>query len=78
MSLIMDCRCKMHHASCVCRLQLSLLLRMVRPSRGWHTSALHLFLDDDIIGVARFIDAYLERMSTSAGPPVGDQASDQP
>lgn len=45
MSLIMDCRCKMHHALCVCRLQLSLLLRMVRPSRGWHTSALHLFLD---------------------------------
>ena len=31
-----------------------------------------------IIGVARFIDACLERVSTSAGPPVGDQASDQP
>ena len=33
---------------------------------------------DDIIGVARFIDACLERVYTSAGPPVGDQASDQP
>ena len=33
---------------------------------------------DDIIGVARFIDACLERVSTSAGPPVGDQASDEP
>ena len=27
---------------------------------------------------ARFIDACLERVYTSAGPPVGDQASDQP
>ena len=33
---------------------------------------------DDIIGVARFIDARLERVYTSTGPPVGDQASDQP
>ena len=33
---------------------------------------------DDIIGVARFVDACLERVSASAGPPVGDQASDQP
>ena len=33
---------------------------------------------DDIIGVALFIDACLERVYTSAGPPVGDQASDQP
>ena len=41
--------------------------------------AMLLFMwQDDIIGVARFIDACLERMSTSAGPPVGDQASDQP
>ena len=31
---------------------------------------------DDIIGVARFIDVCLERVSTSAGPPMGDQASD--
>ena len=38
-----------------------------------------LFLwQDDIIGVARFLDACLERVYTSAGPPVGDQASDQP
>ena len=41
--------------------------------------AMLLFMwQDDIIGVARFIDACLERVSTSAGPPVGDQASDQP
>ena len=41
--------------------------------------AMILFMwQDDIIGVARFIDACLERVSTSAGPPVGDQASDQP
>ena len=33
---------------------------------------------DDIIGVARFIDACLERVHTSAGPPVENQASDQP
>ena len=33
---------------------------------------------DDIIGVARFIDACLERVYTLAGPPVEDQASDQP
>ena len=33
---------------------------------------------DDITGVARFIDACLERVYTSDGPPVGDQASDQP
>ena len=33
---------------------------------------------DDIIGVARFIDACLERVYTSTGPPVEDQASDQP
>ena len=33
---------------------------------------------DDIICVARFIDECLERVSTSAGPPVGDHASDQP
>ena len=41
--------------------------------------AMILFMwQDDIIGVARFIDACLERVYTSAGPPVGDQASDQP
>ena len=41
--------------------------------------AMLLFMwQDDIIGVARFIDACLERMYTSAGPPVGGQASDQP
>ena len=33
---------------------------------------------DDIIGVALLIDACSERVYTSAGPPVGDQASDQP
>ena len=33
---------------------------------------------DDIIGVARFIDACLERVYTSPGPSVGDQASDPP
>ena len=41
--------------------------------------AMILFMwQDDIIGVARFIDACLERVSTSTGPPVEDQASDQP
>ena len=41
--------------------------------------AMILFMwQDDIIGVARFIDACLERVYTSAGPPMGDQASDQP
>ena len=33
---------------------------------------------DDIIVVARYIDACIERVYTSAGPPVRDQASDQP
>ena len=33
---------------------------------------------DDIIGVARFIDACLERVYPSTGPPMEDQASDQP
>ena len=32
----------------------------------------------DIIGVARFMDACVERVYTSADPPLGDQASDQP
>ena len=41
--------------------------------------AMILFMwQDDIIGVARFIDACLERVYTSAGPLVGDQASEQP
>ena len=44
-----------------------------------HGDAMILFMwQDDIIGVARFIDACLERVYTSAGPPVEDQASDQP
>ena len=33
---------------------------------------------DDIIDVAQYIDACLEKVYASAGPPVGDQASDQP
>jgi hypothetical protein len=33
---------------------------------------------DDVIGVAQFVDACLGRVYTSAGPLVGDQASDQP
>ena len=33
---------------------------------------------DDIIGVARFIDACLKIVYTSAGPPVGDHAFDHP
>ena len=41
--------------------------------------AVILFMwQDDIIGVARFIDACLHNVFTSAGPPVGEQASDQP
>ena len=32
---------------------------------------------DDIAGVARSIDACLEGVYTSVGPPVGDQAFDQ-
>ena len=52
-------------------------------SAAWNAApqgdAMILFMwQDDIIGVARFIDACLERVYTSAGPPVGDQASDQP
>ena len=44
-----------------------------------HGDAMILFMwQDDIIGVARFIDACLERVCTSAGPPVEDKASDQP
>ena len=47
-----------------------------------HDHAMILFIRqdviDDIIGVARFIDACLERVYTSDGPPVGDHASDQP
>ena len=44
-------------------------------------SVVHLILfmwQDDSIGVARFIDASLERLYSPAGPPVGDQAADQP
>ena len=37
-----------------------------------------LMWQDDMIGVARFIDTCLKKVYTSAGPPVGDQASDQP
>lgn len=37
------------------------------------SSAAHTLM----IGVARFVDACLKRLYTSAGPPVGDQASDQ-
>ena len=33
---------------------------------------------DDIIDVAQFIDAGLQKVHTLAGSPVGDQASDQP
>ena len=41
--------------------------------------AMILFMwQDDITGLARFFDACLERVSTSAGPPVVDRASDQP
>ena len=41
--------------------------------------AMILFMwQNDISGVARFIDACLERVYTSAVPPVRDQASDQP
>ena len=40
---------------------------------------IHFMWQDCIIGVARFIDACLERVYTSDGPPVrGDQAYDQP
>ena len=39
--------------------------------------AMILFMwQDDIIGVARFMDACLERLYASAGPPTGDQTSD--
>jgi hypothetical protein len=47
--------------------------------RSPQSDAMILFMwPDDIIGVARIIDACLERVYTSAGPPVGDQASEQP
>ena len=37
-----------------------------------------LMWQDDVVGVARYIDACLERVHTLAGPTVGDQTSDQP
>ena len=41
--------------------------------------AMILFMwQDDIICVVQFLTACLERVHTSASPPVGDQASDQP
>ena len=41
--------------------------------------AMILFMwQDDMTGFAHFIDACLERVYTSAGPPVGYQVSDQP
>ena len=44
-----------------------------------HGDVVILFMwQDDIAGVAWIIDACLERVYTSAGPPVGHQASDQP
>ena len=44
-----------------------------------HGDAMILFMwQDDIIGVARFIDVCLETVYTSAGPPAEDKASDQP
>jgi hypothetical protein len=44
-----------------------------------HCDAMSLLMwQDDIIGIARFIDVCLERVYISAGPPVGDQASDRP
>ena len=33
---------------------------------------------DDMLGVAWFIDGCLGRVQTLAGPPVGDHVSDQP
>ena len=43
--------------------------------RNWASSP-PMMWQDDIIGVARFIDTCLERVHTSAGLPMGDQASD--
>ena len=41
--------------------------------------AMILFMwQNDIIGVARFTDACLQRVYTTAEPPVEDQESDQP
>ena len=41
--------------------------------------AMILFMqEDDVMGVARFIDACLERVYISGSPPMGDRASDQP
>ena len=48
-------------------------------SGQYQGDAMILFMwQDDIIGAARVIDACLERVYTSAGPPVGDRASYQP
>jgi hypothetical protein len=41
--------------------------------------AMTLFMwQGDIMGIANIIDACLERAYTSAGPPMGERASDQP
>ena len=41
--------------------------------------AMILFMwQDDVIGVVQHLYMCIERVNTSAGPPVGDQTSDQP
>jgi hypothetical protein len=58
---------------------IKLLATVQRLTCLQYLSAIILFMwQDDIIGVSQFIDAFLERECTSAGSPVGDQASDQP
>ena len=47
--------------------------------QAYQGDAMTLFMwQDDVIGVARVIDHAQKECYTSAGPPVGDQASDQP
>ena len=59
------------------RLNQDLRDRCENPFQAPQGDAMILFMwQGDIIGVARFIDACLERVCTSAGPPVRDQASD--
>lgn len=51
----------------------------IKSFQAPHGDAMIPFMwQDDIIGFAPFLDACLENVYPSAGPPVGDQASDQP
>ena len=65
-----------HPSFAHCRILRDRCENLFQVSQG---DAMILFMwQDDIVGVVRFIDPCSERVYTSAGPLVGDQASDQP